>query len=69
MLSWLKKLEKKETNPTKKQKDVKLREYFEKQFPELRKQREDKERFRASDNVLEVTQNSKKLWMDYKNKN
>ncbi|CAG2100531.1 unnamed protein product [Medioppia subpectinata] len=45
MLSWLKKLEKKETNPPKKQKDVKLREYFEKQFPELRKQREDKERF------------------------
>ncbi len=45
MISWLKKLEKKETNPTKKSKDIKLREYFEKQFPELRKQREDKERF------------------------
>lgn len=45
MLSWLKKLEKKETNPPKKAKDIKLREYFEKQFPELRKQREDKERF------------------------
>lgn len=45
MLSWLKKLEKKETNPTKKTKDLKMREYFEKQFPELRKQREDKERF------------------------
>ena len=45
MLSWLKKLEKKETNPAKKTKDSKMREYFEKQFPELRKQREDKERF------------------------
>ena len=45
MMSWLKKLEKKETNPTKKTKDAKLREYFEKQFPELRKQREDRERF------------------------
>ena len=44
MAEWLKKLEKKETSVTKKAKDNKLREFFEKQFPELRKQREDKER-------------------------
>ncbi|KAG8200653.1 hypothetical protein JTE90_022274 [Oedothorax gibbosus] len=41
---WLKKLEKKENNSAKKAKDAKLREFFEKQFPELKKQREDKER-------------------------
>ncbi|GIY85086.1 hypothetical protein CDAR_398251 [Caerostris darwini] len=44
MQEWLKKMEKKETNATKKAKDAKLREFFEKQFPELKKQREDKER-------------------------
>lgn len=44
MQNWLKKLEKRDSNPTKKAKDTKLREFFEKQFPELRKQREDKER-------------------------
>ncbi|XP_054715965.1 nuclear receptor corepressor 1-like isoform X2 [Uloborus diversus] len=44
MQEWLKKLEKKESNTTKKAKDAKLREFFEKQFPELKKQREDKER-------------------------
>jgi len=41
---WLKKLEKLDNNPAKKAKDNKLREFFEKQFPDLRKQREDKER-------------------------
>lgn len=45
MQIWLKKLEKKETVVVKKAKDAKMREYFEKQFPELKKQREDKERF------------------------
>lgn len=44
MKQWLKKLEKRDANPTKKAKEQKLREFFEKQFPELRKQREDKER-------------------------
>lgn len=44
MKEWLKKLEKKDSNPTKKSKDNKMREFFEKQFPELRKQREDRER-------------------------
>lgn len=44
MQEWLKKMEKKENNAAKKAKDLKLREFFEKQFPELKKQREDKER-------------------------
>ena len=44
MQDWLHKLELKDTNPTKKNKDNKLREFFEKQFPELKKAREDKER-------------------------
>ncbi|GBM26118.1 Nuclear receptor corepressor 1 [Araneus ventricosus] len=44
MQEWLKKMEKKENNAAKKAKDAKLREFFEKQFPELKKQREDKER-------------------------
>lgn len=44
MQEWLKKMEKKESNAAKKAKDAKLREFFEKQFPELKKQREDKER-------------------------
>ncbi|XP_015793204.1 nuclear receptor corepressor 1 [Tetranychus urticae] len=44
MSEWLKKLEKSECNPSKKAKDNKTREFFEKQFPELRKQREDRER-------------------------
>ena len=44
MQEWLSKLESKDTNPVKKNKDNKLREFFEKQFPELKKLREDKER-------------------------
>ena len=44
MQEWLSKLESRDTNPVKKNKDNKLREFFEKQFPELKKQREDKER-------------------------
>ncbi|XP_015919467.1 nuclear receptor corepressor 2 isoform X2 [Parasteatoda tepidariorum] len=44
MQDWTKKMEKKESNAAKKAKDSKLREFFEKQFPELKKQREDKER-------------------------
>ncbi|KAH9399360.1 nuclear receptor corepressor 2 [Tyrophagus putrescentiae] len=41
---WLKKMEKKECTTIKKAKDQKLRDYFEWQFQELRKQRDDKER-------------------------
>ncbi|CAG0895202.1 unnamed protein product [Cyprideis torosa] len=43
--AWLKKVERLENSARKKAKDAKMREYFEKIFPELRKQREDRERF------------------------
>ncbi|CAH1393589.1 unnamed protein product [Nezara viridula] len=42
---WLKKVEKIENSQKRKGKDAKNREYFEKIFPKLRKQREDRERF------------------------
>lgn len=45
---WLKKLEKRDTAPAKKAKDTKTREYFEKQFTELKKAREDRERLQRS---------------------
>ena len=43
-LEWKEKQENKDVNSSKKSKDSKMREFFEKQFPELKKQREDKER-------------------------
>lgn len=53
MQEWLKKLEKRESNPTKKAKDNKTKEFFEKQFPELKKQFQDKERLsRAGQRVI-----------------
>ncbi|XP_049519814.1 uncharacterized protein LOC119446052 isoform X4 [Dermacentor silvarum] len=45
MQAWLRKMEKRENNAARKAKDQKQREFFEKQFPELKKQREDRERF------------------------
>lgn len=42
---WLKRVDKQESTVKRKAKDAKNREFFEKVFPELRKQREDKERF------------------------
>lgn len=45
MQAWLKKMDKRENNAARKAKDQKQREFFEKQFPELKKQREDRERF------------------------
>ncbi|KAK9874306.1 hypothetical protein WA026_002658 [Henosepilachna vigintioctopunctata] len=45
MQEWLRKVEKIESSTKRKAKEVKYREFFEKVFPELRKQREDKERF------------------------
>ncbi|XP_076363299.1 uncharacterized protein LOC143253389 isoform X3 [Tachypleus tridentatus] len=45
MQAWLKKMEKRDSSGNRKVKETKQREFFEKQFPELRKQREDKERF------------------------
>lgn len=41
---WVKDVEKVENSSRKKQKDMKCRELYEKIFPELRKQREEKER-------------------------
>lgn len=45
MQEWLKKVEKCENSQKRKAKEAKNREFFEKVFPELRKQREDRERF------------------------
>ncbi|XP_064459282.1 nuclear receptor corepressor 1-like isoform X2 [Ornithodoros turicata] len=45
MQAWLKKMEKRENNAARKVRELKQREFFEKQFPELKKQREDRERF------------------------
>lgn len=42
---WHRKVEKLEATQKRKTKEAKNREFFEKVFPELRKQREDKERF------------------------
>lgn len=44
MQEWLRKVDKIEGSTKRKGKEVKNREFFEKVFPELRKQREDKER-------------------------
>ncbi|XP_069134563.1 nuclear receptor corepressor 1-like [Argopecten irradians] len=45
MQVWLKKMERVENNAKRKAKDAKMREYYEKIFPEIKKSREDKERF------------------------
>ncbi|MEE6468495.1 hypothetical protein FKM82_008299 [Ascaphus truei] len=45
MEAWEKKVDRIENNPRRKAKDSKTREYYEKQFPEIRKQREQQERF------------------------
>ncbi|XP_071945276.1 uncharacterized protein [Antedon mediterranea] len=45
MESWEKRMDRLENNAKRKGKDAKAREYFEKQFPEIRKQREQQERF------------------------
>lgn len=44
MQEWLRKVDKVESSTKRKVKEAKNREFFEKVFPELRKQREDKER-------------------------
>lgn len=45
MDAWEKKVERMENNPRRKAKDGRTREYYERQFPEIRKQREQQERF------------------------
>lgn len=44
MEAWEKKVERIENNPRRRAKETKVREYYEKQFPEIRKQRELQER-------------------------
>ena len=44
MQSWVKRVERLENNTKRRAKDAKTREFFEKVFPELKKQREDKDR-------------------------
>ncbi|XP_068186569.1 nuclear receptor corepressor 1 isoform X2 [Antennarius striatus] len=45
MEAWEKKVERMENNPKRKAKESRTREYYERQFPEIRKQREQQERF------------------------
>ncbi|XP_076867753.1 nuclear receptor corepressor 1 isoform X2 [Brachyhypopomus gauderio] len=45
MEAWEKKVERLENNPRRKAKESRTREYYERQFPEIRKQREQQERF------------------------
>ncbi|XP_072794561.1 nuclear receptor corepressor 1 isoform X4 [Vicugna pacos] len=45
MEAWEKKVDRMENNPRRKARESKTREYYEKQFPEIRKQREQQERF------------------------
>ncbi|KAJ4930394.1 hypothetical protein JOQ06_019398, partial [Pogonophryne albipinna] len=45
MEAWEKKVDRMENNPRRKAKDGRTREYYERQFPEIRKQREQQERF------------------------
>lgn len=56
MEAWEKKVDRIENNPRRKAKESKTREYYEKQFPEIRKQREQQERFQRY--VLLVFSNS-----------
>lgn len=48
MEAWEKKVERMENNPRRKAKESRTREYYERQFPEIRKQREQQERFQRS---------------------
>lgn len=49
MEAWEKKVERIENNPRRRAKESKVREYYEKQFPEIRKQREMQERMQRWD--------------------
>lgn len=52
MEAWEKKVERIENNPRRRAKESKVREYYEKQFPEIRKQRELQERMQRLDSLL-----------------
>lgn len=53
MEAWEKKVERIENNPRRRAKESKVREYYEKQFPEIRKQRELQERMQRWDHSLD----------------
>ena len=75
MTHWLKRIEAMDENPVKKQRDQKLREYFEKQFPEIKKMREDRERLqrgarvRSDSDTDEVADNAHVPEMELKKMN
>lgn len=52
MEAWEKKVERIENNPRRRAKESKVREYYEKQFPEIRKQRELQERMQRWDHRI-----------------
>ncbi|KAG9354845.1 hypothetical protein JZ751_001558, partial [Albula glossodonta] len=54
MEAWEKKVERIENNPRRRAKESKVREYYEKQFPEIRKQRELQERMQSEHEVSEI---------------
>ena len=54
MEAWEKKVERIESNPRRRAKESKVREYYEKQFPEIRKQREMQERMQRWDHSFFV---------------
>lgn len=54
MEAWEKKVERIENNPRRRAKESKVREYYEKQFPEIRKQRELQERMQRWDDLFSL---------------
>ncbi|TRY98024.1 hypothetical protein DNTS_008744 [Danionella cerebrum] len=56
MEAWEKKVERIENNPRRRAKESKVREYYEKQFPEIRKQRELQERMQKQNSEKQMRQ-------------
>ncbi|XP_065424766.1 nuclear receptor corepressor 2 isoform X27 [Chrysemys picta bellii] len=63
MEAWEKKVERIENNPRRRAKESKVREYYEKQFPEIRKQRELQERMQRLEEKRRVGQRGSGLSM------
>lgn len=66
MEAWEKKVERMENNPRRKAKESRTREYYERQFPEIRKQREQQERFQRYHALYPSLVNIILLLMHYK---
>lgn len=66
MEAWEKKVERMENNPRRKAKESRTREYYERQFPEIRKQREQQERFQRYHALSPSLVNIILLLMHYK---